>query len=425
MHQLTDLPKTLNPPCVILAPNRTCRISTFSWLPRGIALLAAVLFAGGLRAQNGIFADFNTSLGAFTCQLDYTNAPKAVANFVGLATAQKSWLDESFGKVRTNTFFNGLTFHRVIAGFMIQGGSPNGQGTDGPGYAFTDEFVETLTFNRFGVLAMANSGTNSNGAQFFITVGATPWLNRAHTIFGQLVAGSNVVYAISRVATDSNTGKPLTNVVIQQVTIRREGAAAQAFDIRGQGLPLVSDIPLKIAPGAGFVAISFTNALYADNRIYTASALGSAWTENSLGIETVQPLLNAVQVAADLPARFFRMARVQYPNNTLAPKTLSGKTMNINFTSGLSGAFTASLAAAGTGTFNYGGKDGSILYYEWEQEPYRGSIFVVLSAFPGAMYLKADFASANSGRVTGTAYPNYPSTTGAGSVAGTFALSGP
>src|SRR5436305_11321320 len=135
-------------------------------------LLFIVLLAG-LQASaqtNGIFADFTTSLGTFTCQLSYSNAPKAVANFIGLATGQRPWLDTATGEVRTNAFYDGLTFHRVISNFVIQAGSPNGLGTDGPGYAVVDEFNSLLNFNAPWILAMANSGPNSNGSQFFVTV---------------------------------------------------------------------------------------------------------------------------------------------------------------------------------------------------------------------------------------------------------------
>src|SRR4030095_14635106 len=114
--------------------------------------------------QNGIFADFTTSMGSFTCRLEYATSPKAVANFIGLATGPRPWLDLPTGVARTNAFYNGLLFHRVVAGFIIQAGSPNGQGTDGPGYAFPDEFSPTLRFSGPGVLAIANSGTNSNGS---------------------------------------------------------------------------------------------------------------------------------------------------------------------------------------------------------------------------------------------------------------------
>src|SRR5262245_45578216 len=223
-----------------------------------LALLGALASSlASARAQtNGIFADFTTSMGSFSCQLDYTNAPRTVANFVGLAAGQRAWLDLNTGRAQTNAFYNGLTFHRVIAGFMIQGGSPNGQGTDGPGYVFPDEFSPQLVFDKFGVLAMANAGTNSNGAQFFLTVAPFTSGNNIYTIFGRLVSGSNVVYAINHVATDAND-KPLTNVVMQQVAIRRVGAAAQAFDVNAQGLPLVTNLSLKIANSPGQVALTF------------------------------------------------------------------------------------------------------------------------------------------------------------------------
>src|SRR6267154_541941 len=137
------------------------------------------------RGQEGIYADFNTSMGSFTCRLEYTNAPKAVANFIGLATGQRPWLDQNTGAVRNEPFYDGLIFHRVIKGFVIQSGSRNGFGTDGPGYAFLDEFVPSLRYGSAGVLAMANSGTNSNGAQFFITAGPQASLNDHYTIFGE------------------------------------------------------------------------------------------------------------------------------------------------------------------------------------------------------------------------------------------------
>src|ERR1022692_2109631 len=228
----------------------------------------STLIAAG--QANGIFADFTTSMGSFTCQLDYTNAPRTAANFIGLGTGQQTWLDLVTGRARTNAFYNGLTFHRVIAGFMNQGGSPNGLGTDGPGYVFTDEFSPQLVFDSFGVLAMANSGPNSDGAQFFITVAPFSTGNNVYSIFGRLTSGSNVVYAINQVATDANN-KPLTNVVIQQVSIRRVGAAAQAFDLSAQGLPVVANLPLRIATTASQAILSFTNLQYSNNRLYSAT----------------------------------------------------------------------------------------------------------------------------------------------------------
>src|SRR5579859_3029057 len=143
------------------------RSGFWRWFGPGMVLL----WTSGASAQtNGIFADFTTSMGNFTCQLSYSNTPAAVANFIGLVTGQRAWLDLTTGEVRTNDFYDGITFHRVISGFMIQAGSPNGLGTDGPGYNFVDEFSPSLNFSTPWMLAMANSGPDSNGSQFFITV---------------------------------------------------------------------------------------------------------------------------------------------------------------------------------------------------------------------------------------------------------------
>lgn len=121
---------------------------------------------GSAQYTDGIYAEFNTSMGSYTCALYYAESPKAVASFIGLATGQRAWLDLPTGTTRTTPFYNGLIFHRVITNFVIQAGSPNGLGTDGPGYAFVDEITNTLQFDKFGVLAMANSGPDSNGSQF-------------------------------------------------------------------------------------------------------------------------------------------------------------------------------------------------------------------------------------------------------------------
>lgn len=148
-------------------------------------------------------ASFETSEGNFTVALFGDEAPKAVSSFIFLAK---------------KGFFNGLTFHRIIPGFMIQGGDPLGTGTGGPGYKFEDEFDASLTFSKPGILAMANSGPGTNGSQFFITVAPTPHLNNKHTIFGEVVEGYSVVEKISTVQTNSNN-KPLNPIVIKKIEI--------------------------------------------------------------------------------------------------------------------------------------------------------------------------------------------------------------
>jgi cyclophilin family peptidyl-prolyl cis-trans isomerase len=382
-----------------------------------VALLGAS--APAIMAQsNGIFADFTTSLGSFTCQLDYTNAPRTSANFIGLATGQRAWLDLPSGRAKTNAFYNGLTFHRVIAGFMNQGGSPNGLGTDGPGYVFKDEFSPLLVFDSFGVLAMANSGPNSDGAQFFITVAPYTYGNNTYTIFGRLVSGSNVVYAINHVATDASD-KPLTNVVIQQVNIRRVGTAAQAFDINGQGLPIVTNLPLRIAKGAGQVTLTFSNRLYGDNRLYSSTNL-TTWTSDSLGVEITPPSSNSVQRTNDSPRKFFRFAQIQYPSSTFAPKTMYGRTLALNFDGG-NGVITIVFDSVGGGTYTWSlNTPGIVSSYNWIQDVYRGQLWPIYFSGVPPMTLQLNFSSASAGSFSGTAY-----STGQISVSGTFTVTGP
>lgn len=199
------------------------------------------VFSPLLRAApttNGLYAAFNTSMGTFYCQLRYDLTPRTVANFISLADGSKSWLDYSRARLVQQPFYNGLIFHRVIAGFVIQGGSPNGMGTDDPGYAFNNEIAPGLNNDSAGVLAMANSGgTNSNGSQFFITLAPQPALDGRYTVFGSVVEGLNVVTNIGNVATDTNN-KPLVPVVISNVTILRIGTAASNFNALAVSPPL-------------------------------------------------------------------------------------------------------------------------------------------------------------------------------------------
>jgi peptidyl-prolyl cis-trans isomerase A (cyclophilin A) len=164
-------------------------------------------------------AVIETSLGTMECQLFDKDAPVTVANFEGLANGTKEYTDPKTGQKMKSKFYDGLIFHRVIPNFMIQGGDPIGQGTGGPGYAFQDEIGSTLGFDKPGRLAMANSGPNTNGSQFFITVAATPWLNGHHTIFGQVTKGQNVADAISKVDRDASD-RPTTPVVIKHITVK-------------------------------------------------------------------------------------------------------------------------------------------------------------------------------------------------------------
>ena len=163
-------------------------------------------------------ARFETSNGNFTVRLMPEHAPKTVANFVGLATGDKEWTDPRGGPGE-GPLYNGTIFHRVIPDFMIQGGDPLGTGTGGPGYQFEDECPPGgPSFDKRGLLAMANAGPNTNGSQFFVTVAATPWLTGKHTIFGEVTEGMDVVDAIATTPTGAQD-KPVQDVVIERIVI--------------------------------------------------------------------------------------------------------------------------------------------------------------------------------------------------------------
>jgi peptidyl-prolyl cis-trans isomerase A (cyclophilin A) len=164
-------------------------------------------------------ATFVTNRGSFRVELMPDHAPKTVENFVALASGTKEWTDPRDGAKKTEPLYDGTVFHRVIANFMIQGGDPTGSGTGGPGYRFADEVpFDGPSFDRRGLLAMANAGPGTNGCQFFITVGATPHLTGKHTIFGEVTEGYDVVEAISKVPTGAQD-HPADEVVLERVEI--------------------------------------------------------------------------------------------------------------------------------------------------------------------------------------------------------------
>jgi peptidyl-prolyl cis-trans isomerase A (cyclophilin A) len=218
-----------------------CRPAAFS------ALLALTLLGGAARADEGdpakgsftieeatkglpgsgaLTAKIETSMGTFTCELYDKQAPNTVANFVGLARGLRPWKDPKTGQWVKKPFYDGLIFHRVIPGFMIQGGDPLGTGTGKPGYSFADEFSPDLKFDKPGLLAMANAGPATNGSQFFITEGTPNHLTNRHTIFGLCDPISLVtkITAVEKGARD----KPIKDVVIKKLTISRGKGKAKS-----------------------------------------------------------------------------------------------------------------------------------------------------------------------------------------------------
>ena len=166
-------------------------------------------------------ATLATTQGTVTVRLFPDQAPKTVRNFVELAEGGREWTNPKTRATTKDKLYDGTIFHRVIAGFMIQGGDPLGTGTGGPGYKFADEIHPDLRFDKPYLLAMANAGPGTNGSQFFITVAATPWLIGKHTIFGEVIDGVDVIKAITQVPTAPGD-RPVTPVVLQSVTITRD-----------------------------------------------------------------------------------------------------------------------------------------------------------------------------------------------------------
>ena len=205
--------------------------------------------------EPGLYAAINTSMGSIVCKLFEKEAPLTVANFVGLARGAKEWTDPKTGEKLKRPLYNGTIFHRVIPKFMIQGGDPLGNGTGGPGYEFRDEFHPSLKFDQPGRLAMANSGPNTNGSQFFIAEVPTPHLNNLHTIFGQVVEGQELVTQIANVPKAGE--RPRTPVVIKNIRIQRFPLAPaktsapvtkKAAPAKTEAAPAGKTAPAKKAP---------------------------------------------------------------------------------------------------------------------------------------------------------------------------------
>lgn len=169
----------------------------------------------------GLYATLSTSLGDIVIKLYEKESPVTVKNFVLLANGKQAWRNPTTGEQMEGVpYFEGIIFHRVIPRFMIQTGDPTGTGRGGPGYTIPDEFDNNLKFNKAGVLGMANSGPNTGGSQFFITLGPTPHLTGKHTIFGQVIEGQDIVVKIGKVRRN-RSDKPFEDVVIQKVLVQR------------------------------------------------------------------------------------------------------------------------------------------------------------------------------------------------------------
>ena len=193
------------------------------WLIAALILSVGPALAADAPEKKGpVYATLKTSMGDIVVQLFEDKAPNTVANFIGLATGTNEWIDPKTQEKVKRPLYNGTIFHRVIPGFMIQGGDPLGNGTGGPGYRFADEFNPALRHTKGGILSMANAGPNTNGSQFFITLAPALHLDNHHSVFGEVVKGQDVLVAIGNVPRDSND-RPLKDVVLKEVIISRGG----------------------------------------------------------------------------------------------------------------------------------------------------------------------------------------------------------
>ena len=200
-----------------------------------IALLSAMFVFFSCNSQkkaykdlgDGLFADIETTKGHIVVKLNYKEVPTTVANFVTLAEGKNNFVKVEY---KGKPFYNGTIFHRVIDGFMIQGGDPTGTGMGDPGYRFEDEFVPSLKHSKKGILSMANSGPNTNGSQFFITQVPTPHLDGRHTVFGETVKGEEVIDAIAK-APRNGQDRPNEDIKIKNITIVANGKDAEKFDV--------------------------------------------------------------------------------------------------------------------------------------------------------------------------------------------------
>ena len=344
-----------------------------------LPLLAALLLASAASAglPSGLYADFDTSMGSFTARLDYAEAPLTCANFVGLAEGSQHWVDPQTGSIRSDPLYDGLLFHRVIDGFMIQGGDPLGTGRGGPGYAFPDEFT-SLTHSGPGILSMANSGPDSNGSQFFITLTNTYWLNGKHSVFGEVVDGMNVVSNIGAVATDEND-RPLANVVINHIGILRVGSAAQAFDPQGQPLPKVFPLPLSISGTDTGAVVSVVASNRCKDAIYQKATLDSwvAWSGVETNYSQAGGETRLYPAATNQPAQFFQGVRIFHPLATT--NEVAGHTLTLSYSS----SYTIVLqpAAGGGGSCSLNDNPGSISDWGFD-DAYCGFYFKTSLMWP-------------------------------------------
>ncbi len=384
-----------------------------------VALFFLVASFPALGQEDGLYARFETSQGTFRARLAFDHAPLTVANFTALAEGSLAWVDPRTGRVRRDPYYDGILFHRVVPGFVVQAGSPGGSGADGPGYTFRDEFLPNLRHSRAGVLSMANSGPNTNGSQFFITLDSTPWLNDVHSVFGEIVEGLDIVQAIGSVSTNS-AGRPLEDLWIHSVRIERIGEAASAFDPRPALLPRAARLdPLLISVDRAF-ALLFPRREHAVETIFFSSDFRS-WSPHRLEFAVSGPGPTPVEVTAltgNKPMGFFRCVEILYPEPIYPPASVSGLVLTLTTSGGQRVTYAFDAADSGTASLD-GGEPGPILSLNYSPENSHRAALSVSSAPVVPLRIALGFDTANTGRFSGTIL-----STGGG-IRGVFSLAAP
>lgn len=348
-------------------------------IPKPMRLLLFLLFPAALHAQ--IYADFTVSrggnsLGTFRVLLEHTKAPRTCANFIGLASGQRPWIDVTTGAVRTDTpYYDGLTFHRLIHNFVIQGGSPNGQGTDGPGYSILDEYEPTLRHSSDYVLSMAKAGRpNTGGSQFFITLAATPSLNDKHSVFGRVISGTGIIdgFKNSALFPTGAGDKPVTPIVMDSVVISGPSYAGFNLNAVSLRLPHVSGTDMRISRNTVAATMTATYDRQPKTEyMFLQSPDLRTWSVPRfiLSLDSHDNQEFVITSRAE-SSYFLNLATVGYDQIPNAPGNLvaAGKTLRLKFANGqyLDMAFNG----LGGGTwFNSGtSSTGSITFTNWEDQ---------------------------------------------------------
>lgn len=326
--------------------------------------------------EDGLYATLQTTMGEICLELDDVRAPMTTANFIALLEGTRPWIDPRNGRIVTNRYYDGTTFHRVITNFMIQAGSPQGTGTDGPGFALVDEFHPELRHNAPGILSMANSGPNSNGGQFFITVTNTPWLDDKHTVFGSVVEGMDVVFAITGVQTGANS-RPLVDIVITQSFVSRIGSAAASFSPHHPDLPEVSSADVGIGQTTGPVAtVSMTEQRQA---VLFSSTNLTTWTRYRDHYQAI----GGAPWTVGLPAgavTFLAGHQIRYPSDTNAPLDISGNNLVLTFPVN---TFRIQPLPGNTGTCQVNtGTNSPLTFWAWDRRPLQAAITLQPTHYP-------------------------------------------